>query len=126
MHDREVAMAKRVMILGLRADFMEEFRRELDGRDIELVAGTGSVQDVKAAFAEGDFDEVFLGGGLSVETRLAVVNEIFHLSDRATVHMKDHRSGPEGYVPFVTAVLNGLADYHPVDSPNAIHRATQD
>jgi hypothetical protein len=51
------------------------------------------------------------------------VREVFALSDRATVHMKDQMSGPEGFVPFARAVLTGLADYEPQPSPNAVLRA---
>ena len=34
-------------------------------------------------------------------------------SDRATVHLKDQRSGPEGLLPCVRAVLLGLEAYAP-------------
>ena len=51
------------------------------------------------------------------------VQEVFRLSDKATVHMKDQMSGPEGFVPFARAVLRGLADYEPKPSPNAVLRA---
>jgi hypothetical protein len=62
-----------------------------------------------------------MGGGL--EIRLEVVREVFQSSDRATVHLKDHLSGPEGFLPFVRSVLRGLQDYAPQESPRAILRA---
>jgi hypothetical protein len=64
-----------------------------------------------------------MGGGLDLDTRLAVVREVFQSSDQTTVHLKDQMSGPEGYLPFVRSVLTGLNDYAPQPSPQAILRA---
>jgi hypothetical protein len=64
-----------------------------------------------------------MGGGLDLETRLEVVREVFRSSDRATVHLKDHLSGPEGFLPFARSVLLGLKGYEPQASPKAILRA---
>jgi hypothetical protein len=47
-----------------------------------------------------------------METRLQIVREVVHTSDRTTVHLKDRSSGPEAFLPFVRAVLLGLRDYH--------------
>jgi len=115
-------MAKRIMIVGLRPDLVEGFRAQLNLPGVELLAG-GTPDDVRAALAETDIDHVFLGGGLALADRLAAVTAVFSASDRATVHMKDHLSGPEGFVPFVRAVLNGLDQYEPVLSPNAVLHA---
>ena len=66
---------------------------------------------------------MIIGGGLDLEARAAMVRVVFQASDRATVHMKDQMSGPEGFLPFVRAVLAGLAGYEPRESPDAILRA---
>jgi ABC-type nitrate/sulfonate/bicarbonate transport system substrate-binding protein len=115
-------MGKRVMIVGLRPELVRKFREQLDLPDVEMVDGTGP-EDVRAAFAAGDIDHVFLGGGLGLDSRVALVAEVFQSSDLATVHLKDHQSGPEGFVPFVRAVLAGLRDYEPAPSPHAVLRA---
>jgi hypothetical protein len=52
-----------------------------------------------------------------------MVGEVFQSSDLATVHMKDHMSGPEGFPPFVRSVLLGLNEYEPQESPRAVLRA---
>jgi len=101
---------------------MENFRWELDGEDVELFAGT-DLHGLRAVLVDEDVDHVIVGGGLDIATRAEAVREVFRLSDRATVHMKDQLSGPEGFVPFVRALLRGLADYEPKPSPNAILRA---
>jgi len=49
-----------------------------------------------------------MGAGIDLETRLQIVREIFQLSETTTVHMKDRLSGPDGFLPFVRAVLRGL------------------
>lgn len=115
-------MTKRVMIVGLRAGLVDGFLQQLDLPDVDMVAGTG-VEDIRSAFATAEIDHVFLGGGLDLQVRLAAVAEVFRSSDRATVHMKDHLSGPDGFVPFVRAVLRGLGDYEPVPSDGALLRA---
>jgi hypothetical protein len=96
---RSFDVPTRVLILGLSAALVENFRQELDQHDVELVAGT-DLEGLRAAFADKDVDHVILGGGLDIATRADAVREVFRLSDRATVHMKDQLSGPEGFVPF--------------------------
>lgn len=115
-------MPARVLILGLRPALVDNFRRELGGEDVELLTGT-DLDGLRAAFADQDVDHVILGGGLDIATRADAVREIFRLSDKATVHMKDQMSGPEGFVPFARALLRGLADYEPMPSGNAVLRA---
>lgn len=83
------------------------------------MAGNGA-EDVRSALREGDLDHVIVGGGLDRATRLDVVREVFHSSDRATVHLKDHLSGPEGFLPLVRAVLRGLDEYGLRESPRAV------
>ena len=115
-------MAKTVLLLGVRADLLQTVQRELQTPGIEFAGGTG-LADVEPAFRQADIDHVIIGGGLDLEARAAMVRVIFQASDRATVHMKDQMSGPEGFLPFVRAVLTGLAGYEPRESPDAILRA---
>src|SRR6266480_2034324 len=112
-------MAKTVLLLGVRADLLETVKQQLQGADAEFLAGT-SEADVEPAFRQADIDHVIIGGGLGLEARAVMVREVFRSSDRATVHLKDHMSGPEGFLPFVSAVLGGLRGYEPKQSPDAI------
>lgn len=43
-----------------------------------------------------------------MEVRLEIVKYIFTVSTSTTVHMKDRNSGPQGMLPFVNGVLEGL------------------
>jgi hypothetical protein len=88
-------MAKTVLLLGVRADLLGTVKQELHTPGIEFLGGTG-VADVGPAFRQADIDRVIIGGGLDLEARAAMVREVFQSSDRATVHMKDQMSGPEG------------------------------
>ena len=115
-------MTKRILLLGVMAAILEDVQQQLQKPDIEFLGGTG-VDDVRSAFGQGDIDHVIVGGGIDLETRLEMVREVFQSSDRATVHMKDQMSGPEGFLPFVRSVLLGLDDYEPHESPRAILRA---
>ncbi len=115
-------MAKTVLLLGVWADLLQAVQRELQTPGIEYAGGTG-LADVEPAFRQADIDHEINRGGLDLEARAAMVRVIFQASDRATVHMKDQMSGPEGFLPFVRAVLAGLAGYEPRESPDAILRA---
>jgi hypothetical protein len=119
---RRTSMTQRVLLLGVRASVVDDVQQQLQMPDIELLGGTG-VDDVRQAFAQGAIDHVIMGGGLDLGTRLEMVREVFQSSDRATVHMKDHLSGPEGFLPFVRSVLLGLKNYEPQASSRAILRA---
>ncbi len=97
-----------VLLLGRTGMVVDDVRHQLDrGSDVHLIVGTG-IDDVRAAFAEADIDHVIMGAGIDLETRLAIVREIFELSEKTTVHLKDRASGPEGFLPFAWAVLRGL------------------
>ena len=115
-------MAKTVLLLGVRADLLEAVKQELQTPGTEFVSGTGEAEAARV-FRRADIDHVIIGGGLDLEARAAMVREVFQLSDRATVHMKDQMSGPEGFLPFAKAVLSGLSSYQPAESPDAILRA---
>lgn len=115
-------MTKRILLLGATTVVLEEARQRLAIPDIELFGGTRA-DDVRQAFRQADIDHVIIGGGLDLDTRAAMAREVFQSSDKATVHMKDQMSGPEGFLPFARAVLAGLDDYEPGQSPQAILRA---
>jgi hypothetical protein len=115
-------VAKRILLLGVLAAVLDDVRRQVRSPDAEFLVGSG-LDDVRSAFAHADVDHVIVGGGIDLETRLAMVREVFQSSDRATVHLKDHLSDPEGFLPFVRSVLAGLDDYEPRASPRAVLRA---
>ena len=101
-------MTKRsVLLLGLRGVVVEDARAHLQMPDIDLYGG-GSIEDMRAVFAQTKVDHVIMGGGLALEIRLAIVREVFESSNATTVHMKDIETGPQGFLPFVRAVLQGL------------------
>src|SRR6266487_2601383 len=78
------SMAKRILLLGVRATLVEEVRQDLQRPDVEFLGGTG-VDDVRSAFGQADMDHVIVGGGLDQQTRAAIVREVFQSSDRATI-----------------------------------------
>jgi hypothetical protein len=105
-------MAKTVLLAGVRADLLESVKQELQAPATEFLA-----------LRRAEVDHVIIGGGLGLEARVGMVRTVFQSSDRATVHMKDQMSGPEGFLPFARAVLAGLGAYEPRKSPDAIVRA---
>jgi hypothetical protein len=95
----------RVLLLGKRPVLEADDNLAIAGVDFE----TGSALDeLHAAFARGTFDHVIVGGGLPLDLRLELVRAVFEHGDGITVHMKDRASGPQGYVPFIRAVIAGL------------------
>jgi hypothetical protein len=101
---------------------VDNAQRELCEEDAQLLTRT-DLAGLRAAFVDENADHVILGGGLDVATRGDAGREAFRHRDKATAHMKDQLSGPEGFVPFARAPLRGLADHEPKSSPNAVLRA---
>ena len=66
---------------------------------------------VKQVFAKtgNAVDVVIMGAGIDLEKRLEIARYVFNTSDTTSVHMKDRATGPEGFVPFINAVLKGLS-----------------
>jgi hypothetical protein len=114
-------MAKTALFLGVRAELLEAVTRELQTPGTGFLGGAG-VSDAESAFRRADIDHVTIGGGADLAARAAMVRAVLRSSDRATVHMKDQMTGPEGFL-FVRAVLAGLGGYEPRQSPGAILRA---
>ena len=117
-----MSVTKRVLLLGVVAAIVEDVRQQLQTPEIEFIGGT-SVDDVRSAFAQADINHVIIGGGLDLEVRLKMIQQVFLASDLASVHMKDQMSGPEGFLPFVRSLLIGLSDYEPHQSGRAVLRA---
>ena len=99
-------MSKKILFLGLSDSVLADAQQQLARPDLEVFRGT-SVEDVRS-----NIDHVFMGGGIPSQPHLQMemVWAIFQSSATATVHMLDTSSGPQGFVPFVRAVLRGLAD----------------
>ena len=102
-------MTKKILLLGRTTIVLDDAQQQLERADIQLFAGT-SVEDIRSVLAQTPIDHVIMGGGLALETRLEMVREIFQSSDTTSVHLKDHASGSQGFLPFVRSVLHGLLD----------------
>lgn len=87
---------------------VDDAKSRLNDPDLEIFGGTG-IDDVRAIFSyHADIKHVFMGAGLDVETRLSIIREVFRLSESTSVHVKDATTGPEGFFPFVKAILDGF------------------
>jgi len=100
-------VAKNVLLLGRKPFVLDDVRRNLTVRDVNLFSGT-TLDDVKDAFERDVIDMVIMGAGLDLEVRLAIVRHVFTISTATTVHMKDRDSGQPGMMPFVDRILRGL------------------
>jgi hypothetical protein len=103
---------RRVLLVVRLGVDLDEVREHLSGDDVEFVVTTSS-EEVQAALAANSFDHAIMGAGLDLDVRVGAVRAIFQASDTTTVHLKDYASGPDGYPPFVGAVLAGLDRYRP-------------
>ena len=101
-------MKKKVLLIGRQLTTVPP-AGEVPMKNIELFAAP-SLTEVKQVFANNKnvIDIVIMGAGIELESRLEIVRYIFNTSDTTTVHMKDRATGPEGFVPFINHVLNGL------------------
>lgn len=101
-------MGKGVLLLGRKGIVLDDVRSELVIDDVRLFSGT-SLGDVRDVFNNESVDIVIMGAGIPLEVRLQIVEHVFTVSKSTTVHMKDWNSGPQGMLPFVNGILQGLA-----------------
>ena len=94
-------MSQKILLLGITDSVLANAQQQLTRPDLEVFLGK-SVEDVRSRLSQTPIDHVFIGGRLAEETHLEVAWEVLQ-----TVHLQD-RSGPEGFLPFVQAVLRGL------------------
>ena len=99
-------MSKKILLLGITDSVLANAQQQLTRPDLEVFLGK-SVEDVRSRLSQTPIDHVFIGGRLAEETHLEVAWEVIEASGTTTVHLQD-RSGPEGFLPFVQAVLRGL------------------
>ncbi len=99
-------MSKKILLLGITDSILASAQQQLTRPDLEVFVGK-SVEDVRSRLSQTPINHVFIGGRLAEETHLAVAWEVIQVSGTTTVHIQD-RSGPEGFLPFVQAVLYGL------------------
>lgn len=100
-------MKKNCLLLGRLAINIPSIETGINNKNIVLFSGT-NLEEVKNAFTKTDIDIVIMGAGIAIEDRLAIIKYIFEKSKKTTVHMKDWDSGPQGMLPFVNNVLDGL------------------
>jgi hypothetical protein len=100
---------KNCLLLGRKGMIVDDVKKSIYATDINLYGGT-SLQDVKDTFDQQNIDIVIMGAGLDINDRLDMIKYIFESSMSTTVHMKDWDSGPDGMLPFVNGVVNGLFD----------------
>jgi len=99
-------MSKKILLLGITDSVLANAQHQLTRPDLEVFLGK-SVDDVRSWLSQTSIDHVFIGGKLAVDTHLEIAWEVIQTSDKTTVHLQD-RFGPEGFLPFVQAVLRGL------------------
>jgi hypothetical protein len=107
-HDtnRRRNMSQKILLLGITDSVLANAQHQLTRPDLEVFLGN-SVDDVWSRLSQTAIDHVFIGGKLAVETHLEIAWEVIQASDTTTVHLPG-RLGPEGFLPFVQAVLRGL------------------
>jgi len=99
-------MMKNCLLVGLKPVIVEEAKKQIEAKNVNLFIAS-SMQEVQDVFSH-HIDIVIMGAGLELADRLKIVKYIFEESNSTTVHMKDRESGPEGFVPFINKVLEGI------------------
>lgn len=84
---------------------------EVPIKNIQLFVAS-TLDEARSVFEKNNhqIDIVIMGAGIELEKRLEIVRYVFNTSNTTSVHMKDWESGPEGFIPFINKVLNGLLD----------------
>lgn len=100
-------MSMSILLVGRTHDVLDGVQAQLAIPGLQLEAATNS-KEVARAFEKIGFSHVFMGAGIEIDERLAVVRAVYDASDIADIHLKDVASGPEGFLPFVKAILSAL------------------
>jgi DNA-binding response OmpR family regulator len=98
---------KKVLLLGRKPILVEAVSDQLQVEGVTLYSGTG-IEEVRDLFEKEAIDIVIMGAGLPIDLRCEIVKTVASLSETTTIHLKDRQSGPQGMVPFVNGVLNGI------------------
>lgn len=96
-----------VLLVGRTHDVLDGAEAQLNIAGLQLDAATNA-EEVVQAFEKSTFAHVFMGAVIELNERLAVVRAVYDASKTTTIHLKDIASGPEGFFPFVKAVLSVL------------------
>jgi hypothetical protein len=100
-------MVLRVLLIGRTHNVLDNAMALLNLPDVELQAATNA-EEAAQALRHAGFSHVFMGAGIDLDERLRIVRSVFDASDTTTIHLKDAASGPEGFLPFVRAILTAL------------------
>jgi len=98
----------RILLLGRKGIVVNDTKAKLNNPNLEIYGGTG-INDVRTVFSShADITHVFMGAGIDIETRLEIIREVCRVSSSTSVHTKDAMSGPEGFLSFVKAIMEGF------------------
>jgi len=91
-----------------KASYFEDAKAHLDMSELKILGGA-NIDDVRTAFADDrQLDHVFSGAGIELDKRLEIVRDLSTSSGTTTVPLRNPASGPQFFLTFVEAVLDGL------------------
>lgn len=101
--------SKNILLLGRKGIIAQDAISHINNPRFTIYGGT-CIEDVRTVFAQtqNKIDHVFMGAGIDLDNRLDIVREVFESSGETAVHLKDAKSGPAGFLPFVKGVLEGV------------------
>lgn len=101
--------SKNILLLGRKGIVVQDAISHINNPHFAIYGGT-CIEDVRTVFAEtqNEIDHVFMGAGIDLDKRLDIVREVFGSSGETTVHLKDAKSGPASFLPFVKGILEGI------------------
>ncbi len=101
-----------ILVVGRQQRVIDAVKAQLGLADVR-VHGATTPSGVAAVMSTQPIEHVFMGPGLSLDTRLRAIELIFAASDSTCVHLKDSSRGPEGALDFIRGIMHGLrAEYH--------------
>jgi hypothetical protein len=97
---------KNCLLVGLKPVIVDDAKNEIAEKNVTVFTAS-SLQEVQDVFSH-HIDIVIMGAGLELSDRLKIAKYIFETSNSTSVHMKDKDSGPDGFIPFIKKVLDGM------------------
>lgn len=96
-----------ILLVGRTQEVLREATAHVNVAGVEFEYAT-TLAEVESALRASTVADLIMGGGLSTETRLAVFDLVLRTSDTTTMHSKGRGTGPEGFEPFLRAIVGSL------------------
>lgn len=99
-------MTFNVLLLGRKRAVLDHLSDNIAHNNLETkIYKATSHDDLVRNLAHHSIDTVIISSNIDIAERLEMVNTIFMVSEKTTVHLNSHHSGPTGMLHFADQII---------------------